>query len=755
MTTVEPAQTRVPAARRRPVAVVQHLAQTPPPRPEFGHPLLAANIVLAGGTVINAFDVTPWWCAAGTTVAAVVAGTVTAAQAADRPEVVYVAGTTAAVGAWLTWVAATTPWSGISLGSLALGAITLGPVYGLLRWRRNRQNRRVIEARAKAREEHKRHTWTTILQQAGAPDIRIVGERTFAAGFALDLQLGPKSPDFRSLAGMTSAIERIAANHTKLPIRSGSIQIEPGELAHQATMVVPTRDVLSEDIHYPDRTEPRSIHDPLGIGQFIDGTEVPVVFRSVHGMVAGMNDAGKSGQLNVHIAELTRCVDNVTWYIAGNKAVRGLSPWLLPYLKGEVDRPVFDWIAGDLDEGMRMLLDAYRATDGRQAMFADGADKWEPTPDNPQITIEIDESPDLFASTRKFRTHKGEMVTFSELVLKLLRLARSEAIQIQFLSQRGTATMLGPDGGDLKSQIVYRLGFRATGNMVDVNAVFASDTVGITLNTLPNGAFYIEQKGYSRPRLAKGYRLKPDRIKQIAINNAQYCGAVDEATAALMPNYAGRWTRPNQRELLDTIAGRRTPTTNTDTDTAPVVGGDEVTDWTNPSWKLQPPQALIDAAEAADKARDESRRISEDAKNDPSIRNKFAAMTAELEQMMALPTISDDARNTTSSQQPDQPVDEDQADAEPPSADLLALLGALAASDLLYAAGSEWVPSDDIRTVAAQTLGWPDNSEGFRRIAAALREVHIEAGRPSIEGRKTTAYKVSDLRSAIQDHHHE
>jgi hypothetical protein len=77
--------------------------------------------------------------------------------------------------------------------------------------------------------------------------------------------------------------------------------------------------------------------------------------------------------------------------------------------------------------------------------------------DDPQITILIDESPDLLINNKVKTTHKGERVTFSELVLKLVRLARSEAIQIIFLSQRGTATMIGPDGGDVKSQVVYRL----------------------------------------------------------------------------------------------------------------------------------------------------------------------------------------------------------------------------------------------------------------------------------------------------------
>jgi hypothetical protein len=172
--------------RVRPINLVHHLAQTPAPRPEFGHPLLAMSAILAAGSVAHAAQAEPWWFLAGGGVAALVFVLVTRGLFDDgSPEAVYAATSSAAVGGWLAWASATTPWSAASLGALALGTLTFGPVYGLLRWRRDKANRKEVQARALAREQHKRHTWIRILDKAGARDITIASERTFRAGFAL------------------------------------------------------------------------------------------------------------------------------------------------------------------------------------------------------------------------------------------------------------------------------------------------------------------------------------------------------------------------------------------------------------------------------------------------------------------------------------------------------------------------------------------------------------------------------------------
>jgi hypothetical protein len=289
--------------------------------------------------------------------------------------------------------------------------------------------------------------------------------------------------------------------------------------------------------------------------------------------------------------------------------------------------------------------------------------------------------------------------------------------------------------------------------MTDVNAVFSTDTIGVELSTLPNGAFYIEQKGYLRPRLGKGYFLTPERIKTYAIANSKFVGAVDDRTAALMPDYAQRWTRPNQRELLETIAGRRGPGISTQAAVADIEEQEEgepmSADWDELNKMLpQVPQDLIDKANRAAELEQIAQAGKQDlAKLNESLNTDLASEIAELECQLAMPVVPEDKRNTTT-----RPADPQQSTSEPLPADTLALLGALAATNLLYTQ-QRWLRSTDILAAVAEVLGWPENTEGGRRLSAALAPVGVESSRESIEGKKYTVYPVVALREAIRQHH--
>lgn len=744
MTPQAPTVPVVPAARaprpsRLPTAA-RGLGELPAPPPHVGHPLLSAQAILAASSLLDAADVSAWWTVGGT-VAATIAAPIVAHQrfsepaspehdGVARPEINFAWMTALASGSWLTWATATTPWSVAPLATLLIGSGALGSAYGILRWRHDKHNRKQVITRAIAREQAKRDIWEKILAKAGARDITVGASESFRAGVTMSLSLGVGSPDYSSLVTYIPAVERIAAQVTGLPIRPGSIQILRGEFAHEATMIVPTRDVLNEIIEFPELGDgPRSIKDPLVIGQYVDGTPVEVTLRGFHGMFAGMTNYGKSVLLDVHMVQTTRCVDNVTFALAGNKGVRWLRPWLLPWLQGHAAVPPIDWVAGDLDEAALVLLDLYRATDARQAMADNGETGWEPSRENPQTTILIDESTDLLQSTKSFITHKGEKVTFAELLLILVRTSRSEAIQIIFCSQRGTATMMGNNGGDTKSQVGYRVGLRAMGNMTDTNAVFSSNTTGIDLSMLPKGAFYVELEGFDRPKLAKGYWLTPERISKYAIEATAYAGGLDTATAQAMENYAGRWSRPNQLAFLEKVNGGplRSELMAVLTGHGPASdAASTITGATQGTSDVYAAAGDYDSSEVLN-------RIKSWADRKEAEHTKDADM-ALLEQLWEQPEISENARNTSLEALP---------------ADTLDLLGALHASGALYA-GEEWLPAADIRALAAQELDWPDNSEGDRRIVSALAALGVESKR--VTKKKITAYPVDALRAAAEHH---
>lgn len=730
-------------ARRRTRPATRRMAAAPAPRPELGHPTLTANATLAAGSVVHLLgDVVPWWMyAAGGALGATAAATTTLTRLDDSVADGFFAGTVVAgAGGWLAWAAVSTPWAPAQLFTLAAGGIVLGPAYGLLRWRRTTRARKQLEQRQRARAEAKTNSWSRILAKAGAKDITIAETRPFDGGFALDLLLsGQRSPDFSGLAGSLPSIERVAAHTTGLPIRPGTIQCLRGVLAHQATLIVPTRDVLGETIPLPDVEGPGSIHEPFSVGQYVGEGEILVHWRRIHALFVGMNDSGKTEFLHTHIARMSRCTDNVMWVVAGNKAVPLLAPWLLPFVRGEIDRPIFDWIASGIEEAMYVLLDAYQAVDTRQGMYREGAAEFIPTDAQPQITVLVEESPDLLNSRKRFKAHDGEAYTFSELCLKLLRTGRSEGVAVILLSQRGTSTMLGEDGGDLKSQVAYRAGLRIKGNFVDVDSIFTGDPTGVQLASLPNGAVYVELGADDRPRLGKGYYTTPEHKRRLALAHAQYCGGIDPDTADTLTYYEDRWRRPGTRALLEQIAGGKLPVAVSARLGPPLEGGDEVATGSDSGagsggggWDdigFTPSAHWDDEINR----REEAERIEREAQNEPSPFSPEA-----LDELFNQPPISDAERNAGVSGRAVVP--------SPAARDLLA---AILRSDLMYGAESA-VPSADVLAVAVAELDWPDTTEGARRVAAALREVDIEPRRTTVAGVRTMVYDGQALRAAAQ-----
>ena len=743
---INPAPVLRPRPSRLPTAA--GLRDVPAPPPHVGHPLLAISAQLAAASLLDASDVSAWWVFAGTAIAGIAVPAVAHQRfsvpgwkdhetgayhdGVARPEIGFSFLTAVATGGWLTWTTATTPWSMAPIATLLIGSSALGAGYGTLRWRRDKRNRKQVETRAVAREQAKRQIWEQVLTKAGAKGITVGATESFHAGISMPLTLGENSPDYNGLVGCIPSIERIAARITGLPIRSGSIQIQRGKFAHEAVMIVPTRDVLNEVIELPDLHGPRSVTEPMVTGQYVDGNEVQVTFRGFHGMFAGMTNFGKSALLDAHMTQLTRCTDNVTFCLAGNKAVRWLRPWLKPWLQGAAAVPPIDWVAGDIDEALLVLADIYRAIDGRQAMPNNGDTGWEPTPENPQITILVDESTDLLESTKTITTHKGEKKDFSDLLLTIVRTARSEAIQVIFCAQRGTATLLGGNGGDLKSQVLYRAGFRATGNMTDVNAVFSTNTTGIELSELPKGAWYVELEDDHRPKLAKGYWTTPARISEYAIEATAYVGGVDAPTAELMEHYTGRWSRPGQLAFLEKVNGGslRPELLDILTAGAPATASTAVTN-AGPSSEDMPD---VYAAAGDYDASDVMARIKAWADQKENEQDTTADVKL-LEQLWDQPEISENARNIGPVALP---------------TDTLDLLAALHASGVLYASEEEWIPAADIRALAAHELDWPENTEGNRRIVAALAALGVESKR--VTKKKITAYPVDELKAAAARH---
>ena len=600
-------------------------------------------------------------------------------------------------------------------------------MYARLRWKHEAANRKAVEARAEARAVAQRHEWETILEAAGVKDVTVDpdrdgytnGKREFPAGFALALDLGDKAPDARGMASKIPEIEKIASRRTPYPIRPGSLQIHPEPMAaHQCELVVPTRDILGEDILAPLPKEPRPYGGPLEAMTAVDGTRLgwdPSV--DIHGMVAGKTGAGKSKFLNAHLKEAVRTREYVNWVQCGAKPVRSLMPWLRPFLEGVIHpetgklvEPVIDWPAADLEEAVMQLLDFMAAIERRQSSAGlTGHDKWQATPADPEVILWIDESPNFLNSNRKFDTaDPGKRMTYSEMLLEAERLARSEGGHIFYLTQRGTVSMNGGESGDLKSQTSYRAGFQADG-LVDANAVFRTTTTGIAVENLRIGELYIEMTGYARPILAKGDLLTNDMVRQAAILYSPYCGPLDDWTAEALTFYAERWTRENQQEFLLQLCP----------DAKRTIPGQPLVDTE---------AAFPDVAAPAVFEDDDIDRRAAD----------IDALDALYDLEMEPPTQSEPAPQVK------------RIDPSLPEKTRM-VLEVIAGSDLMYST-EELTATREITALVDAALGWGVTGAATRDILTALGEVNVVKVEPRqrINGRKTEAIRTADLIVAVR-----
>lgn len=544
------------------------------PRKAIRDTITATHGTLAVGGLEHAANV-PWGYPAILT--AVLAGIGAWWGSEEHSDIGFGATMGAGAGGWLTWAAIETPWDIPQLSTLVVAATGAGAWYAKVR-RRSRLARRMRQrvdtrldhqALDRAEKQDVREAWQAILAEADCRGAQIEQVRALtngAQGFEIHGRLTSPRFDYKQLETTISSLELIADARTEYPIRPGSIQLKrpANPTAGQWIMTVPTANIFGKPIPHPINHEPRSIEDPIEVATAADGSRISIRHAdSPHAMFSGMTDFGKSNFLNCHIFEWTRCTDAVVWLMSGpDKAPKLMKPLLRPWLKGETPNPPVDRIAASKTESMYMLWDAiqgmgYRAGSGG---IDDVGSKWDVTPETPRLLIGIEEAGDYLEDEHPVYMPDGKRYTFGDLLRWLIRKARSEAINILLLTQGGTLDFLGSSGSGIRKQILYRAAFRAQ-TASEMNACLAGDTSRVELGELDKGEIYIEQLGYERPVLALADYMEegstPDEhmMNIAAARHYQYAHALDDGTAASMPYYRDRWTRPEQQEYLAALMG--------------------------------------------------------------------------------------------------------------------------------------------------------------------------------------------------------
>lgn len=751
--------------------VRERLATARAPRAHVRQPMTAFSSLLAAASLLHAAGV--YWgfvmavCVAGTLAAALVTGF----RTYKVGWYVILAGMIGGFATgWLTWTAATTPWSVPALTALLVGVSCLGSAYGYSRWKIDNavQEQQIAEAVAAEKAERKRHEFVQVLLEAGVKDTDVAWDDRTDDRWMLGLALGKGAPTFKSLRMACEEIEKATARQLDLPITIGSIQLAEAESRRpdRAVLIIPTANYMERKIPVPlERlTGARSIYEPVDTGLNLLGDVMEQILPGTHGLISGMTNHGKSMFLDNHTKDTVRCPDAVTFLVSGEKGIRFTRPWLFPWLNGETHRPPVDWIAIDIDEALMMLSDLYRTVACRQKMPGAGHAGWRSTPEHPQIVVNIDEATDFLDHGKKIKTHTGQTMTFSDLVLKLFRLGRSEGITVLLSSQRNTNSLLGEKAGDIKSQILYRAMFR-TQSSQELSNMFTGSTAGLNAGKLPPGCNFLQlSQGSGDPILAKSYFLTEEDIHHYARQGAEYSGVLDEYTAGHMEHYAGRWSRMGQQQILadmcngavpnhisavlgtvQTIEPTSTPDTDFVTPEGPA-GGD--------SYGLG--GAAVDRLRKLASGEVQLGSEKPAAEREPD----WVPDNAFLEAMLNAPAIDETERNRPAlTDTPTSQVAPKLEEATDPQAvvDCRELLTALHRARVLDTDANDAVPGmvpvSILLEVAAGALGWSNNSSGAQRVAAALGAVGIK--RKRVTKQNVTSYPRDAMLEVYHQLHHD
>jgi len=336
--------------------------------------------------------------------------------------------------------------------------------------------------RAKARVEKTIAAWPEVAENAGLAGSEILSVVVDAWGWTARVPLRK---------GITPAqvIGKIPALESNLKLRPGSMRVfADDKRADRFIMRVIENDPHAEPTLWPGRWI-TSVTKPMEIGLSEDGRPVRVLLLRRNMLIGGIMGSGKSGILNVIIANLAGCRDVVLWGI-DMKGGMELQPWAA----------CFDRLAFTPDQATQLFRDAVAKLNERAArMAAEGKRVWEPTPDDPALVIVVDEWAELPAEAR-------------DCADSIARRGRAVAENLIAATQRPTQDAMGK-GTAVRSQMDIRICLRVR-EPRDADLILGQGSVNSGWHahklTKP-GEFLISDPEHAMPERNRAYLLTDAR----------------------------------------------------------------------------------------------------------------------------------------------------------------------------------------------------------------------------------------------------
>ncbi|WP_250563868.1 helix-turn-helix domain-containing protein [Sphaerisporangium fuscum] len=461
-------------------------------------PFTMALLTLTGGAVLHSAYAT-WW-------PTVLILTALAAWALaffgrwvnlTRPvERGYAAAVVLLIGGWTAAATAVGPFTVPLPHVLAIGGFLAGTPW----WAHRRR-------RARVRVERTLAAWPEISQAVGLTGSRIQSAIVDLWGYRARVALA---------RGQTveDAVSKLPALESALGTRRGAVRVQPvPERANRMELRVIETDPHADAIVWPGPSV-TSIAQPVKLGLFEDGSPVRVSLLRRHALVGGVAGAGKSGGVNVILADLSACPDVVIW---GIDLKRGME--LLPWAS------CLDRVATTPQEAQALLRDAVAVLDGRADVLAQqGLRVWHPRPDAPALVILIDEYAELVDEAPEAVRHADSIA----------RRGRAVAVTLVAATQRPSQKAMGH--GAVRSQMDVRISFRVRERR-DVDLILGQGMLksgwhSHSLNA--PGKFLISAPEHDIPRRARTFLMDDESVREAASLHASHRPSLDAVSIAAL-----------------------------------------------------------------------------------------------------------------------------------------------------------------------------------------------------------------------------
>jgi DNA segregation ATPase FtsK/SpoIIIE, S-DNA-T family len=459
-------------------------------------PFTTALVLAAAGELLHS-EHPKWWpyvAGVALVLAGVIAVTGAPFRAERRSERVYATAAVFAAGGWLTAAAKAGPFTDPLPTLLGLAVLAAGLPW----WTHRRRRMRVTVDRTI-------QAWPDIAEQVGLKGSHVLSAVVDVWGWRARIAL-------RGGQTVADVVAHVPAIESGLGTRPGAVRVEPDPAhAGRATIRVLATDPHAEAIPWSGPSV-RSITQPITLGVFEDATPVRVSFLRRHGLLGGIAGSGKSGILNVIVANLAACADVVLWGI-DLKGGMELRPWI----------SCLDRLATTPAEATQLQRDAVGILEARAKAMGEGSERvWNPSPQHPALIIITDEYAEL-AENAPLAADAADSVA---------RRGRALAVTELAATQRPTQKAMGK--GALRSQMDIRIALRVRERR-DTDLILGQGMLaaGWHAHTLDApGKFLISAEGLDHPRRARGFLVTDEDVATEAARWAPIRPPLDDLSAA-------------------------------------------------------------------------------------------------------------------------------------------------------------------------------------------------------------------------------